>query len=226
MQRRTCRLWSGFSGKGSCELAENGLLELKGTVEHVVYHNDKNQYTVLEMAAGGEVVTVVGAFPFVSEGEELQVYGTWTSHPSFGDQFKAQAFERARPATTAAMLKYLSSGAVKGIGPAMARRIIDAFGAQALTVIEEDPGRLAQIKGISPEKAREISEELKRVYGIRELMAFLGAYGVRPEETVLVWKAFGEASVACIQSDPYCPCGFRMWKATSPPTTARARSPR
>ncbi len=188
-------------------MAENGLLELKGTVEHVVYHNDKNQYTVLEMAAGGEVVTVVGAFPFVSEGEELQVYGTWTSHPSFGDQFKAEAFERARPATTAAMLKYLSSGAVKGIGPAMARRIIDAFGAQALTVIEEDPGRLAQIKGISPEKAREISEELKRVYGIRELMAFLGAYGVRPEETVLVWKAFGEASVACIQSDPYCLCG-------------------
>lgn len=188
-------------------MAENKLLELSGTVEHVVYHNDRNQYTVLEMAAGGDLVTVVGAFPFVSEGEELHVYGTWSSHPSFGDQFKAETFERARPATTAAMLKYLSSGAVKGIGPATARRIIDTFGAQALTVIENEPERLSQIKGISPEKAREIGQELKRVYGIRELMAFLGAYGVRPEETVLVWKQYGEGAVSCIQEDPYCLCG-------------------
>jgi len=188
-------------------LAESGLLELNGTVEHVVYHNDKNQYTVLEMAAGDELVTVVGAFPFVSEGEELHVYGTWSSHPSFGDQFKADTFERARPATTAAMLKYLSSGAVKGVGPATARRIIDTFGVQALTVIENEPERLAQIKGITLEKAKEISTELKRVYGIRELMAFLGAYGVRPEETVLVWKEYGEGSVNCIQDDPYCLCG-------------------
>ncbi len=183
------------------------MLELAGTVEHVVYHNDKNQYTVLEMAAGGELVTVVGAFPFVSEGEELHVYGAWSSHPSFGDQFKAETFERARPATTAAMLKYLSSGAVKGVGPATARRIIDTFGVRALTVIENEPERLAQIKGITKEKALEISIELKRVYGIRELMAFLGAYGVRPEETVLVWKEYGEGSVSCIQEDPYCLCG-------------------
>ncbi len=189
-------------------MAENqsGLLELSGTVEHVVYHNDRNQYTVLELAAGGELVTVVGGFPFVSEGEDLRVYGTWSSHPSFGDQFKAETFERARPASTAAMLKYLSSGAVKGVGAATARRIVDSFGAQALTVIENEPERLAQIKGITLEKAKEIGKELKRVYGIRELMAFLGSYGVKPEETVLVWKQFGEGSVGCIQDDPYCLC--------------------
>ncbi|MCH5352579.1 MAG: ATP-dependent RecD-like DNA helicase [Acutalibacter sp.] len=188
-------------------MAENKLLEMTGTVEHVVYHNDKNQYTVLEMAAGGELITVVGAFPFVSEGEELHVYGTWSSHPSFGDQFKAETFERARPATTAAMLKYLSSGAVKGVGAATARRIIDTFGVQALNVIENEPERLAQIKGITKEKAKAISEELRRVYGIRELMAFLGAFGVRPEETVLVWKAYGAGAISCIQEDPYCLCG-------------------
>lgn len=188
-------------------MAESGLLELIGTVEHIVYHNDKNQYTVLEMAAGDELVTVVGAFPFVSEGEELHIYGTWSSHPSFGDQFKADTFERARPATTSAMLKYLSSGAVKGVGTATARRIIDTFGVQALTVIENEPERLAQIKGITIEKAKEISRELKRVYGIRELMTFLGTFGVKPEETVLVWKAFGEGAVGCIQDDPYCLCG-------------------
>lgn len=189
---------------------ENALLELCGSVEHVTYHNDKNQYTVMDLATEGGVVTVVGSFPFVSEGEELRVYGTWTSHPAFGDQFKAETFDRARPATTAAMLKYLSSGAVKGVGPAMARRIVQTFGDKALEVMENDPERLAQIKGITQEKAKEIGEELKRVYGIRELMMFLGAYGVRPEETVLVWKQFGEASVACIQEDPYCLCGEGM----------------
>ena len=186
---------------------EKSLLELSGSVERVVYHNDKNQYTVLELAAADGLVTVVGSFPFVSEGEELRVYGAWDVHPSFGEQFKATAFERARPASTAAMLKYLSSGAVKGIGPATARRVIQTFGAKALEVIEKEPERLAQIKGITKEKALEISQELQRVYGIRELMAFLGAYGVRPEDAVLVWKEYGQGSISCIQEDPYCLCG-------------------
>ena len=186
---------------------EKSLLELSGSVERVVYHNDKNQYTVLELAAADGLVTVVGSFPFVSEGEELRVYGAWDVHPSFGEQFKATAFARARPASTAAMLKYLSSGAVKGIGPATARRVIQTFGAKALEVIENEPERLAQIKGITKEKALEISQELQRVYGIRELMAFLGAYGVRPEDAVLVWKEYGQGSISCIQEDPYCLCG-------------------
>ena len=186
---------------------EKSLLELSGSVERVVYHNDKNQYTVLELAAADGLVTVVGSFPFVSEGEKLRVYGAWDVHPSFGEQFKATAFERARPASTAAMLKYLSSGAVKGIGPATARRIIQTFGAKALEVIENEPERLSQIKGITKEKALEISQELQRVYGIRELMAFLGAYGVRPEDAVLVWKEYGQGSISCIQEDPYCLCG-------------------
>lgn len=189
---------------------KSALLELCGSVDRVTYHNDKNQYTVLDLATEGGMVTVVGAFPFVSEGEELRVYGTWQSHPSFGDQFKAETFERARPATTAAILKYLSSGAVKGVGPAMAQRIIQTFGEKALEVMENDPQRLSQIKGITLEKAQEIGGELKRVYGIRELIMFLGAYGVRPEQTVLVWKQFGEASIACIQEDPYCLCGEGM----------------
>lgn len=186
---------------------QNALLELSGWVDHVVYHNDKNQYTVLMLNTDEGEVTVVGAFPYVSDGEELHIFGTWDSHPSFGDQFKAQTFERARPATTAAMLKYLSSGAVKGIGKAMAQRIVQEFGESALEVMENDPTRLAQIKGITVEKAKEISDELKRVHGIRELMMFLGAYGVRPEQTVLVWKQYGDSAIACVQEDPYCLCG-------------------
>ena len=111
---------------------ENGLLEMEGSVENIVYHNDSNQYTVLEVDCGEELITVVGTFPYVSVGERLHLYGTWTSHATFGQQFRAQAFERSRPADTAAMLKYLSSGAVKGIGGALAGRIIEAFGENPL----------------------------------------------------------------------------------------------
>lgn len=187
-------------------MPDNELYELTGSVENIIYHNEKNQYSVLELVCGDDLVTAVGIFPYISVGEELKLYGTWTSHPTFGPQFKTEAFEKSAPKTTAAMLKYLSSGAVKGIGPATAKRIVSTFGENTLDVIENDPERLSQIRGISKAKAKEISQEVKRVYGIRELMLFLGNYGVRPEETVRVWKSFGPASRELIEDDPYIIC--------------------
>lgn len=188
-------------------MPDNILLELTGSVEHIIYHNEKNQYTVLEMLGADELITVVGTFPYVSEGEELKVYGKWSSHPSFGVQFKAEAFEKVAPKSTAAVLKYLSGGAVKGIGPVMAQRIVETFGEQTLDVIENDPLRLAQVRGISPSKAREIQEEYKKVYGIRELMIFLSEFGIKPEEAVRIWKIFGPASKELIETNPYIICG-------------------
>lgn len=186
------------------------LLEMEGSVENIVYHNDGNQYTVMEISCGDELVTVVGTFPYISVGEKLHLYGTWTAHATFGQQFRAQAFERSRPETTSAMLKYLSSGAVKGIGTATAGKIIEAFGDEAIDVIENDPERLATIKGITLKKAREISDEMQRVNGIRDLMVFLGSFGVRPEDAVKVWKTYGTDSVACIQEDPYRLCSEKI----------------
>lgn len=186
------------------------LLEMEGSVENIVYHNDSNQYTVMELSCGDALVTVVGTFPYISVGEKLHLYGTWTAHATFGEQFKSEAFERSRPETTSAMLKYLSSGAVKGIGAATAGKIIAAFGDDAIDVIENDPERLATIKGITLKKAREISGEMQRVNGIRDLMAFLGSFGVRPEDAVKVWKAYGADSVACIQEDPYRLCSDKI----------------
>lgn len=186
------------------------LLEMEGSVENIVYHNDSNQYTVMELSSGDALVTVVGTFPYISVGEKLHLYGTWTAHATFGEQFKSEAFERSRPETTSAMLKYLSSGAVKGIGAATAGKIIAAFGDDAIDVIENDPERLATIKGITLKKAREISGEMQRVNGIRDLMAFLGSFGVRPEDAVKVWKAYGADSVACIQEDPYRLCNDKI----------------
>lgn len=186
------------------------LLEMEGSVENIVYHNDGNQYTVMEISCGDELVTVVGTFPYISVGEKLHLYGTWTAHATFGQQFRAQAFERSRPETTSAMLKYLSSGAVKGIGTATAGKIIEVFGDEAIDVIENDPERLATIKGITLKKAREISDEMQRVNGIRDLMVFLGSFGVRPEDAVKVWKTYGTDSVACIQEDPYRLCSEKI----------------
>lgn len=186
------------------------LLEMEGSVENIVYHNDSNQYTVMELSCGDVLVTVVGTFPYISVGEKLHLYGTWTAHATFGEQFKSEAFERSRPETTSAMLKYLSSGAVKGIGAVTAGKIIAAFGDDAIDVIENDPERLATIKGITLKKAREISGEMQRVNGIRDLMAFLGSFGVRPEDAVKVWKAYGADSVACIQEDPYRLCSDKI----------------
>ena len=189
-------------------MEESGLLELQGQVVHVVYRNEKNQYTVLVLIAGEdrEEVTVVGTIPMVSEGEELRVFGRWEQNQSYGRQFRAEVFEHARPVTEEGMLRYLSSGAVKGVGRALAGRIIDTFGINALEVIENDPGRLSQIKGITLEKAKEISEEYKRIYGVRELMVFLSAFGVPPEVSMLVWKKYGDESIACVQEDPYALC--------------------
>ncbi|MEG1427607.1 MAG: ATPase, T2SS/T4P/T4SS family, partial [Oscillospiraceae bacterium] len=183
------------------------LYELCGVVEHIVFHNEKNQYTVAELNSGDELVTVVGILPYISEGEEVKIIGEWTNHATFGNQFKAQTFEKSKPKTTSAMLKYLSGGAVKGIGPATARRIVDAFGENTIDVIENEPDRLAQIKGISKAKAQEISAEIKRIYGIRELMLYLSAFGVKPEEAVRVWKIYGGAALETIRDNPYCMCG-------------------
>lgn len=184
------------------------LEQLQGQVLNVVFRNEKNQYTVLVLQRedDGEEATVVGIIPLVSEGEELLVYGRWENNSSYGPQFRAEAVEHRRPVTEEGMLRYLSSGRVRGVGRALAGRIIDTFGVQALEVIESDPDRLAQVKGISREKAGEISEEYNRIKGLQELMSFLGGFGVQPESAMLVWKKFGDESFDCIQSDPYSLC--------------------
>lgn len=185
---------------------EQTLYEMSGAVERMIYRNEKNQYTVLELDNGEELVTVVGCLPFVSAGEELKVIGTWTSHPSFGPQFKAQVCERSRPATAAAILKYLSSGAIKGIGAATAARIVETFGENALDIIENDPERLAQVKGVTKAKAKKISEDFKQANGIKDVMVRLGKYGITPEEAVRVWKRYGAYAEECIRKDPFCLC--------------------
>lgn len=182
------------------------LLEMTGSVEQVIFRNEKNGYAVIELNIGEELVTVVGTMPFVGVGEELHVVGGWVNSQTYGMQFKAQALERSKPANAAAMLKYLSSGAIKGVGPVMAQKIVDAFGENTLQVLENEPNRLSEIKGITRSKAEKIGNEFQRVGGIREMMIKLSAYGITPEEAVRVWKALGPEAEEQIRQDPYCLC--------------------
>ncbi len=182
------------------------LLEMDGTVDRIIFQNEKNQYTVMELLTESDVFIVVGIFPFIGKGEEIKVIGYFTNHASFGTQFKAESFERKRPENTVAILRYLSGGAIKGIGAAMAKKIVDTFGKDSLEVIENEPARLAQIKGISREKADEMSAEVKRIFGIRELILYLSKFGVRPEQTIPVWKSYGGNAIDMIKENPYCIC--------------------
>ncbi|ARP49850.1 MULTISPECIES: ATP-dependent RecD-like DNA helicase [Caproicibacterium] len=182
------------------------LLEMTGTVEHITFRNECNGYTVLELNNGEELVTVVGSMPTAEPGDELHVVGQWTEHPSFGRQFSASIYERMPPATTESILLYLSSGAVRGIGRAMAKKIVSIFGSQSLQIMEREPLRLAEISGISQRKAEQIGQEYRKKLGIREVILGLKEFGMKPEESVRIYRTFGPDSVSQVRSDPYCLC--------------------
>lgn len=186
----------------------NGDTEIiSGTVESITYHNESNGYTVLELDAGRELITVVGEIPFVSVGEILTLKGAYTVHATYGRQFRADAVERSLNITQSQLIRYLSSGAVRGVGPVTAGLIVNQFGDKTLEVIENEPERLAAIKGISKKKALDISNELKAQFGVRDIMIRLSEYGVTPKEAMRIYKALGAKAVEAVEQNPYVLCG-------------------
>ena len=181
-------------------------LRLTGTVEHIVYQKEESGFTVLELASDGELITVVGEMPGVAEGEELVLTGTYVAHPTFGSQFRVSVYERQLPATAGAIYKYLAAGAIKGIGPALARRIVDRFGENTLDVMEKAPEQLCQVKGVSQRKAEEIAQEFKRIFGVRAVMLFLSKYQIHSSVCVRVWKKWAAMAVDVIRENPYVLC--------------------
>lgn len=181
-------------------------LRLEGVIESIIFHSEETGFTVMEVAVDDELVTVVGESMELSPGEEIAATGAFTAHPSYGRQFKASCFERVMPATATAMLRYLSGGAVRGIGPALAQKIVAKFGDRSLEVLENDPARLAQIRGISPKKAVELGEAFRRILGVRAVMEFLAARGIGAATAIAVWKKWGGLSQQTVSADPYCLC--------------------
>lgn len=180
--------------------------EIKGTVERITYRNESNSYTVAEVRTDTKSVTVVGIMPFLAEGDEAVFCGEYTVHPSYGEQFKADRFERKAPQNSAAILRYLSSGAIRGIGPATAQKIVEKFGADTLDVIQNKPQDLATVKGITLAKAKQVSEEYSKQYGIRDIMLLLSRYGATPDKCLAIYRRFGEKSTDIIKSNPYALC--------------------
>ncbi len=186
------------------------LYELCGQVESVVYRNEENGYTVIELCGESEMITAVGTMPLINVGEHVKLYGTYKNHPSYGQQFSVTACERSMPENLDGILKYLSSGAIKGIGPATAQRLVKEFGADTLSVLENDPVRVAKIKGISQDKALDISAQLRQVVGIRELMAYLSGYNIDAKCAVAIWKIFGNQAIQYIDENPFVLCDQRL----------------
>ncbi len=187
-------------------VSKDGLTEIEGTVEHIVFQNEENGYTVCELAASDEdYITLVGQMPFLSVGESIKALGSWTLHPSFGRQFKVEYFEKQLPATESAIKKYLASGAIKGIGAVLAERIVKRFGEDSFDVIENHPEWLADIDGITVGKAKKLSERFKETFGVRSVMMFCREF-FGPSAAVKVYKKWGGSAVDIIKANPYMLC--------------------
>lgn len=185
------------------EQVEEQLL-IEGTVDAVIYQNEENGYTVLRIDAGEQGgITVVGCMPAIAPGESLSVQGRWMRHASYGEQFKAEVIQRRLPAGEKAIFEYLASGAVKGIGAATARRMVEEFGEDALTVLEEQPERLTQIKGITRKRALAMGEAFRLQMGMRRLLDFLGEHGVALQLAMPLYRRYGDRALEVIRGNPY-----------------------
>lgn len=185
-------------------LWENGKMEqIKGYVEHIIYRNDDNGYTVMNLVDGEEEIVCVGNFRTVDEGETLEVSGNYTEHPLYGMQLKAESYRVVEPDDEAGMERYLASGAIKGIGAALASRIIKKFGKDTFRIIEEEPERLAEIKGISEKKAREIAVRMEEKKDMRSAMVFLQKYGISDTMAVRIYNTYGEKIYGVMRENPY-----------------------
>ena len=180
------------------------LTVLEGTVDSVVFRNEENGYTVLRLTVGeGEPVTVVGCMPGAAPGEGLSVQGSWGRHASYGEQFKAEIVERRVPVGEKAILEYLSSGAVKGVGSSTARRLVEEFGADTFTVLEEHPEYLTRIKGITRKRALQIGDAFRLQMGMRLLLAFLGEHGLPLQLGMPLYRRYGNQALDVLQDNPY-----------------------
>ena len=186
---------------------QDQLLKLEGVVEHMIYENAETGYAVFEVDAGGTDVIVAGNVGSVDNGMSVTVYGRMVNHPSYGEQFKAETCEASLPQDTTALLSYLSSGVLPYIGPSTAKKIVAMFGEDTLNVISETPQSLCRIKGITPEKAAAISNEFRRMYGVREVVAWFTKYGLSAQQAVTAYRAFGPHTVEALTQNPYLLCG-------------------
>ena len=177
---------------------------IRGIISAVLFQNEENGYTVLRFAPeGGETITVVGTIPMCTAGEKLVITGHWENHNTHGPQFRAEFLERVMPDGAEAIEAYLSSRVIKGIGARMASRIVKIFGDQTFEIMEKHPERLAEVPGISPQRAREIGQSFQKQFGIRKLLEYMIANRLPVELAMPLYRAYGELAMDALQDDPY-----------------------
>ena len=176
---------------------------ITGYVDHIIFQNSDNGYTVLELVSGETMTTCVGTMLGVTDGMNVELEGEYTEHPSYGTQFKAARFIEKEPEDEMAIERYLGSGAIKGVGAALAARIVRRFGKETFTVIEKEPERLAEIKGISERKAQEIAVQVEEKRSLRSAMLFLQQYGITLTLAVKIYNTYGEEIYSILQKNPY-----------------------
>lgn len=176
---------------------------VKGYVDHIIYRNSENGYTVFQMICKEEELTCVGTFPVISEGENMKAEGEYASHPTYGKQFVVRRMEECEPEDEAAMVRYLGSGAIKGIGMALASRIVRRFREDTFRIMEEEPERIAEVKGISKRMAMEISGQMAEKRDLRQATIFLQKYGISVNLAVKVYKAYQQDIYRIIKENPY-----------------------
>ena len=177
--------------------------KLEGYIDHIIFRNSDNGYTVLVLSTSGEEITCVGTLSYVGEGEKVELQGQYISHPSYGEQFKIESYTVKAPEDEESVERYLGSGAIKGVGVALAARIVRHFAGDTIRIIEEEPERLAEIKGISERMAREIAAQVYEKRDMRKAMIFLQQFGITTALAVKIYQQYGPELYKVIQENPY-----------------------
>ena len=178
-------------------------MELKGELKELIYQNEVNGYTIGVIDTDDEEITVVGYLPFISIGDNLKLIGRFVTHQDYGEQFKIETFEKLMPETAASLERYLSNGMIKGIGPAMAKRITAMFGEETLHVLKFEPTRLAKVRGITKDKAIEISDQFNENWELWQIVGFLEKFGIGVQNAQNVYKKLGVNAIEEIEANPY-----------------------
>lgn len=178
-------------------------MEIQGQITEIIYQNEVNSYTVAEFQMENEITTVVGYLPFINKGDSLKLIGKFVTHQDYGEQFKIDTFEKIMPQTLEALENYLAGGIIKGVGPATANKIVKKFGEETLSVLKFEPDKLSQIKGITPTRAEEISQEFNEKWELWQIVGFLEKFGISASNSKKVYEKLGKDAVSEIEKNPY-----------------------
>lgn len=179
---------------------------IEGTVENILFRNETNGYIVLDLDVDGEPVTVVGELGDIDEGECLSVYGEYITHPRFGPQFQAESCERKLPNTTDSIRRYLAGGVIKGIGKVLAGKIVDTFGARTLEIMENEPMRLMEVRGMSRSKCEEVAREARHIFALRGVITYFENFGIKSRYAMRAFRVWGENCRDVVENNPYLMC--------------------